>query len=228
MGANGPREVYRKIGRWEVFPSRVNSPRNRERVLPFVSLLAAALSCASADGAPVKGASSPPLHPKPSTASAPPVQDSPSVWLGPEVRYAVQLGEMQGDYGPRRDELARVLHDSARLHIQALQGAVVVVANASLVRQASEKGVPVITLDGSVTELTETADPTGLRVRARVEFALRREHVLKATLSGAATATGSSPTISDSGRRRLEEDAIDGAVKSALREADRGLTAATR
>jgi hypothetical protein len=101
-----------------------------------------------------------------------------------------------------------------------------VVANATLVQQAAEKGVAVIAVDGLLTELTEAADTKGLRVHARVEFALRREHVLKATLSGAATAVGSSPTISDSGRRRLEDDAIDGAVQSALRDADRGLMAA--
>ena len=50
-----------------------------------------------------------------------------------------------------------------------------------------------------------------------------REKILKGTLSGAATTFGSSPTLSDVGRRRLQDDAVDGAVESALRGADQGL-----
>jgi hypothetical protein len=53
-----------------------------------------------------------------------------------------------------------------------------------------------------------------------------REKILKGTLSGAATTFGSSPTLSDLGRRRLQDDAVDGAVESALRGADQGLIVA--
>lgn len=200
-----------------------------------LALAAAAFSCAPAEvTAPPSGGAPGVRSPDPHSArtgrvaSESNAEDSPAPSLGPEVRYAVQLGEMRNGSGLRGEELTRALGDSVRLRIRAVKGTAVVVANPSLVRQASERGVPVITLDGSVTELTEAIDSSGLRVRARVEFALRREHVLKATLSGAATAVGSSPTISDNGRRSLEEGAIDGAVQSALRDADRALMGAAR
>ena len=65
-----------------------------------------------------------------------------------------------------------------------------------------------------------------VQVQARVEFAVRREQTLRGTLSGAATTFGSSPTLSDQGRRSLQDDAVDGAVQSALRGADQGLMVA--
>ncbi len=86
--------------------------------------------------------------------------------------------------------------------------------------------MPVITLDGSVTQLTESSTAGSLQVRASVEFAMRREQTLKGMLSGAATTFGSASRISDEGRRQLQDDAVDGAVQSALRGADQGLSSA--
>jgi hypothetical protein len=72
-------------------------------------------------------------------------------------------------------------------------------------------------------QLSESRVDGSVQVQARVEFAVRREQTLKGTLSGAATTFGSSPTLSDQGRRQLQDDAVDGAVQSALRGADQGL-----
>jgi hypothetical protein len=81
----------------------------------------------------------------------------------------------------------------------------------------------VLTLDGSVMQVTEARVEGSVQVQARVEFAVRREQTLKGTLSGAATTFGSGQVISDQGRRQLQDDAVDGAVQSALRGADQGL-----
>ena len=79
---------------------------------------------------------------------------------------------------------------------------------------------PEMTLDGLLSHLTETLADGNVQVRAMVEFAMRREQELRGVLSGAATSFGSGQTISDQGRRRLQDDAVDGAVQSALRGAD--------
>jgi hypothetical protein len=148
--------------------------------------------------------------------------------IGPSVRYVVRLGDMRNGSGLGGDELARVLHDSARVRARALKDAAVIDASASLNKQAADRHLPVITIDGLVTQLTESPSSGGLQVRACVEFSLRRDQVLRATVSGAATAAATSPSISDRGRRQLEDEAIDGAVLSALGAADRGFTVATR
>jgi hypothetical protein len=194
-------------------------------------LAVAPLSCGSDDVAPARDARAVAHGAGGSARPRTPTAHEPTAELGPSVRYVVYLGDMRDGTRLRRDDLGRVLRAAARARARELKDAAVAEdADGSLVRKAAERHLPVITLDGVVTELTESPGTasSALKVRASVEFALRREQILKATLSGAATSFGSSPTISDQGRRRLEGDAIDGAVQSALRGADEGLTLAAR
>lgn len=148
--------------------------------------------------------------------------------LAPTVRYVVQLGDMRNGSGLGREDIGRVLHDAARARAGGLRDAALIESNPRLAKQAADRHLPVITLDGLVTQMTESPSAGGLQVRASVEFSLRRDQVLRATVSGAATAAASSPSISDTGRRQLQDEAIDGAVQSALLAADRGFTVATR
>jgi hypothetical protein len=142
------------------------------------------------------------------------------------ARYVVKLGAMRNPSGIRGDDMRRVLHDAARSRARSLRGAAVVEPDAAGLAQAAERHLPVLTLDGSLMQLLESRVSGSVQMQARVEFAIRREQTLKGTLSGAATTFGSSPTLSDQGRRQLQDDAVDGAVQSALRGADQGLVAA--
>ena len=146
--------------------------------------------------------------------------------LGPNVRYVVRLGAMRNPSGVRGEDLRRVLQSAARSRARGLHGAAIVDADAGLIAQATERHLPILTLDGSVMQVSESRVEGSVQVQARVEFAVRREQTLKGTLSGAATTFGSGPSISDQGRRQLQDDAVDGAVQSALRGADQGLTIA--
>jgi hypothetical protein len=146
--------------------------------------------------------------------------------LGPNVRYVVRMGMMRNPSGVRGDELRRVLQDAARSRARAIKGAAIIDADAALLAQAAERKLPILTLDGSLMQLTESRVEGSVQVQARVEFAMRREQTLKGTLSGAATTFGTGPGLSDQGRRQLQDDAVDGAVQSALRGADQGLQAA--
>ncbi|MGO9836433.1 MAG: HEAT repeat domain-containing protein [Polyangiaceae bacterium] len=152
---------------------------------------------------------------------------SPRV-LPQSVRYVVRLGTMRNVSGVRGDDLRRVLRDSARSRARSLREAVVVESDASLLRQAAERHLPIVTLDANLTQLVESRIGGSLQVQARVEFTVRRDQTLRGTLSGGATTFGSGPTISDQSRHQLEEDAVDGAVQSALRGADQGLMVAAR
>ncbi len=151
--------------------------------------------------------------------------DAATSRLGGNVRFVVRLGVMRNPSGVRGEDLRHVLQSATRSRIHAVRGAAVD-ADGSLVAQALQLHLPVLTLDGSLTQVTEAHVASNVQVQARVEFAVRREQTLKGTLSGAATTFGSGPTLSDQGRRQLQDDAVDGAVQSALRGADQGLTMA--
>jgi hypothetical protein len=165
------------------------------------------------------------LHQGVAADQAPP--DGARHTLAANVRYLVKLGTMRNPSGVRGDELRLVLHAAVRSRAHGIHGAVVVDgADPTLLAQAAERRLPILTLDGSLMALTESRVADSVQVQARVEFAVRREQTLRGTLSGAATTFGSSPTLTDQGRRALQDDAVDGAVQSALRGADQGLVAA--
>jgi hypothetical protein len=163
---------------------------------------------------------------KKATAPDAPAVDPSGHTLGPNVRYVVRLGSMRNPSGVRGDDLKRVLQSAAKSRARALRGGVVVDTEPTLLAQASQRHLPILTLDGSVMQLTEAHVEGSVQVQAKVEFAVRREQTLKGTLSGAATTFGSGQSISDQGRRQLQDDAVDGAVQSALRGADQGLLVA--
>ena len=147
--------------------------------------------------------------------------------FGPDVRYLVRLGAMRNPSGVRGEDLRRVLHEAAVSRAHGLKGSAVVDGDSDMLAQAAQRHLPVITLDGSLTQVLESRVAGTVQVQARVEFAVRREQTLKGTLSGAATTFGSTPSLSDQSRRQLQNDAVDGAVQSALRGADQGLIVAS-
>jgi hypothetical protein len=155
------------------------------------------------------------------------LQRGPTSDQGGAKRYVVRLGAMRNSTNVRGEEMRRVLHDATRWRARALKGASVVAdGDSAPVAHPSERRLPVITLEGSLTQLAESPIAGGIQVQARVEFLVRREQILKGTLAGGATTFGTSPTLSELGRRRLQDDAVSGAVESALRGADQGLIVA--
>src|SRR5580698_2879636 len=148
--------------------------------------------------------------------------------LGADVRCVVVLGAMRNPSGTRGEELRQVLSDAARSRVQALHGVLLSDADGPLLQQAAARHIPVLVLDGSVSAVSESRADGNVQVRARVEFTVRRDQTLRGTVSGAAITFGSGPTLSEPSRRRLQDDAVSGAVQSALRAADQGLIVAAR
>ncbi len=154
--------------------------------------------------------------------------DGPAGGLAPDVQYVIALGAMRNNTGVRGDELSHVLSDAARARTHSFHGACVSGGDASLLRQAAVRHVPVITLDGNLAQIVESRVAGSVQVHARVEFTVRRDQTLKGTVSGAATTFGSGAAISAEARRKLQNDAVEGAVQSALRGAEEGLIVAAR
>ena len=149
----------------------------------------------------------------------------PAGALPADVRSVVMLGAMRNATGVRGDELRRVLSEATRKRAGALNGVLLVEPDSPLLKQAAAKRIPVFSLDGNVTQIAESPMGNSIEVRARVEFTVRRDQTLRGTLTGAATTMGSGPAMSDEERRQLQDDAVQGAVQSAMRGAEQGLIA---
>ncbi len=148
-------------------------------------------------------------------------------WQG--ARYVVQMGDMRNNTSVRGDDLTRVLHNAAKARARALQGAIVTDGSENVLRLASQRHLPVVTLDGAITALTQDRAGANVTFHAQVEFALRKDQTLKGTLTGAATSFDSMQVLANKDRvTQLQNDAVDGAVQSALRGADSGLSLATK
>lgn len=149
------------------------------------------------------------------------------------VQVVIQLGNMKNASGVRGNDLAEVMRSATSARARSMPNAVVAApTDTELLQRAAGKQIPVMVLDGTILRLAQSQAPGSVQVQAQVEFNMRKvpDQTLKGTLSGAATTTGRSeggPT-STLGILRLQDQAIDGAVESALRGADRGIVVAAR
>jgi len=144
------------------------------------------------------------------------------------ARCFIVLGTMRNTSGVRGDEITQMILSATRARARALRGVIFSSSDAQASRRVASRRLPVITIDGSVVQLVESRADGGVQIRARVEFTMRRDQTLKGALTGAATTFGPGPFISDDVRRRLQDEAVDGAVQSALRGAEEGILVAAR
>lgn len=160
------------------------------------------------------------------------VNDAPATPAGggsKATRYALQLGSMKNLSGVRGPELGNIMRVSAQRRAAELQGALLV-ADPSAGK--GPKGVPMLVLDGSLTKLAQQSQANGgVSFTARVEFTVRKipENTLKGALSGAATSLGTAKSLTARSHLiALQDQAVEGAVESAMRGANEGLIQAAR
>jgi len=148
------------------------------------------------------------------------------------ARYVVQIGAMKNPTGVRGDQASDFLRAATVTRAKALAGAVVTDGqDPSVFAEANDRHLAVLVLDGSLERLTQSQRASELAFDARVEFSVRRvpEQMLKGTLSGSATSIGAVSALANPSLiMQLQNEAIDGAVESAMRGADRGLSRAAK
>lgn len=145
------------------------------------------------------------------------------------ARYALQFGSMKNLSGVRGPELGNIMRVSAQRRAAELQGALLVEDPSA---GKGPKGVPMLVLDGSLTKLAQQSQANGgVSFTARVEFTVRKipENTLKGALSGAATSLGTAKALTARNLViALQDQAVEGAVESAMRGANEGLIQAAR
>jgi hypothetical protein len=139
------------------------------------------------------------------------------------AHVVVRLGAMSNSSGVRGDALGSVLAVATRTRAAAVSG-LVITEDPAIMQQAALKKVPIVILDGAITGLTEGRDKGNVTYRAQVEFTVRKDSTLRGMLRGAATSYDSVAALNDRERVvALQNDAVDGAVQSALKNADQGI-----
>ncbi|WP_394837736.1 HEAT repeat domain-containing protein [Pendulispora rubella] len=149
------------------------------------------------------------------------------------AKYVLQLGSMRvasGVGGPRGDQLGQVLRSAARERAASVPGAVLAPDPQTAARRASEQHVPVLVIDGTLVRMSQQAQANGtVGFSAQVDFSVRKvpEHSLRASLTGNAMSIGTARSLVNEQRvYALQDQAVDGAVESAMRNADRGFSQA--
>ena len=145
-----------------------------------------------------------------------------------DTRYVVQIGSMRNNTRVRGEQLGSHLRSVATAHAGTVPG-VVIADSASAARIARERQVPLLVLDGTLVNLTQGKADGSVTFRAQVQLSLRRDQSLKASLTGAATSSDSLQALSDQGRMfALQDEAVAGAVESAMRGAGEGFEIAAK
>jgi hypothetical protein len=148
------------------------------------------------------------------------------------VQLVVQIGSMKNGTNVRGEALAQVLKNATLNRTRAMNNVVVAdPSDTGILARAAAKHVPVLALDGTVMQLTQTQNGTTTQLQANIEFTMRRipDQTLKGVLMGSATSMGSGPTTTQLRVvTALQDQAIDAAVESALRGADQGMLLAAK
>jgi len=148
------------------------------------------------------------------------------------ARYVVAIGDMHNRSGVQGEHASDVLRTATRSHARDIPGAFISDASdAGLLQQAASRHLPVLMLDGALQRLAMGQKNTELSYNAQVDYSMRRvpEQQLRGILSGSATSFGTVNALSDPNVvTMLEDQAIEGAVESALRGAARGFGDALR
>ncbi len=146
----------------------------------------------------------------------------------PDVRYVLVVGAMHDDTGFSGNEPRRVLGASLWRELTELRRVAVLRADAAApIADAVARGLPVLRLEGNVTQLVSEPNPDQVSVHCEVSLLVMDDagRNLRTVLKGAAT--GLEPRTSEhpvravlvAQQRRIARNAVDGAVRSALRNA---------
>lgn len=222
-----------RLGNPEALPALRRALADAEREVRdaaqrAVAAIGGARSAAAA-ASPPPGPISDPLR-MPSVAVVPPQRDVD--WTS--ARYVVVLGAMQNrsDFAPARagsvDRLGRVLADEVRRHLVVLRGVAILPDGPTppeAEREIARRRLPRMRLEGSVTRVQRQMRGPDLQVRCEVSLMLMDEpgRNLRAALQGAATGVERASGARAAQEVRLAEQALTGAVRSAMSGAARAI-----
>lgn len=138
------------------------------------------------------------------------------------ARYAIVLGEMHNESGFSGPELARVLQASLARELASLRRvALFSIEDRAQLAEAEARGLPLIRLEGNVVQIMRELEGEQVSVHCEIALLLmdQSDRNLRSVLKGAATGIEPQTGPLAPQEKRLARKAVDGAVRSALRNA---------
>lgn len=144
-----------------------------------------------------------------------------------KAKLLVQLGQMKNGSSTTDRDLAVPLRDATRNEVAKLSGVEVIADSADAKSVATQRKLPVIVLDGTVTKVSTSGSGSSTTMATSIEYVVKKDGSLKGTATGSAQAQGEVPespaTAKALALRELQDQSIGGAVQSALRGASSAL-----
>jgi hypothetical protein len=132
------------------------------------------------------------------------------------AKYVVQLGSIRNGVAKDRTDLDGMMKQIAKAKAASIKNVMIVeTSDTSMVQRATERKIPVLLVDGTLTRLTQsTSRDGGVIVTAQVDLSIRRvpQQTLKGTVSGNASASADARAA----LQDLQNRAVNGAVESAM------------
>jgi len=153
----------------------------------------------------------------------------------PRVRYVVTLGDMENRSNFRSDSLETTLRSEVTRQLRVLRGVAVMQSEINIDdrarREMRRRRLPQLRLDGNIAQVRRQRSGRDVSVRCEISLMLLdgRRRNLRGELRGAAT--GTEPRRRDRAQRaeqeqRLAQQALQGAVRSAMANARQALARA--
>ncbi|WP_438014056.1 HEAT repeat domain-containing protein [Sorangium sp. So ce315] len=147
-----------------------------------------------------------------------------------KARFVVSLGKFENRSGVKDATLGSLLRQHTRNRVSQFADIEIVADGTDVAAVGKSRKLPAFTLDGSVTQLSKRQGADGIGYAAKVEFVIREmpSQTLKGSMIGSAQAVAEVRRAK--GRRelaQLQNDAVAGAIESALQRAPLALEAAS-
>lgn len=141
------------------------------------------------------------------------------------AKVVLGLGMMRNLTPVANERASEIMRSAAKKNLAGKGSGTVVIdaSDGTLVKEAHGRHIPVLVLDGQLSHMTQNTQGSNLTISAQVEFSVRQlpQQTLRGTLSGGASAQGSSSALGNQARlAELQNQVIGGAVEGALRRAD--------
>ncbi len=145
-----------------------------------------------------------------------------------QARYVVVVGEMHNRSGFAGDDLAQKLRSEVERNLRLVRGVAVLSAmDEGAEREIRRRRLPRVRLEGNLARVERRARASEVSVRCEVSLMLLDEpsRNMRGALNGAATGVDAARGSRTDQERRLAEQALEGAVRGAMRQAPAALAA---
>jgi hypothetical protein len=147
--------------------------------------------------------------------------------LKPKTKYIVTFGKLENKSG--NPKVSSHFLSAVKAEVGRIPGVEVASSATEAAQKAKEKSVPTIGLDGRLVTLAKSSAGGDVAFAAKVEFVIRKDQSLKATVKGDAKALANSKSVKgDADLASLQADAVTAAIQSALKGAPTALDAAVK